>query len=206
MFEKKLDGIKVALISTNGFEFDELTKPKKALEEAGANVVLVSPESGQIKGWSNGNWAGSIGVDMNLTEAASIDFDALLIPGGVINPDQLRMNPNAVSFVKSFLEKGKPIAAICHGPQVLIETGMLQNRKMTSWPSLKTDLTNAGAIWTDEEVVSDHGLVTSRKPADIPAFNKKMIEEFAEGIHESPDKNSNNKLGTANFSEIENSF
>ncbi len=183
MFENKLDGIKVALLSTNGFEYDELTKPKLALEEAGAHVVVVSPEKGTIKGWTKTNWSGSVPVDMSLSEAAATDFDALILPGGVINPDKLRMDAAAVKFVKSFSDTGKPIAAICHGPQILIETEMVRGKKMTSWPSLKTDLLNAGAFWVDEAVVTDRGLITSRKPDDIPAFNKKMIEEFAEGSY-----------------------
>ena len=147
---------------------------------AGAKVIIVSPESGSIKGWTNTNWAGSVSVDMSLSEAASTDFDALMLPGGVINPDKLRMNDAAIHFVKSFSDSGKPIAAICHGPQILIETGSVRGKRMTSWPSLKTDLLNAGAFWIDEAVIADRGLITSRKPDDIPAFNKKMIEEFAE--------------------------
>ncbi len=185
MFEKKdLAGLKVAILSTNGFEQDELMKPKKALEEAGAKTFVVSLESGQIKGWSKADWGDSIKVDMVLHEAMGFDFDALMLPGGVINPDKLRMDEQAVQFVKTFVDAGKPIAAICHGPQTLIETGMVKGRTMTSWPSLKTDLKNAGAIWVDREVVVDNGLVTSRKPDDIPAFCAKMIEEFAEGIHD----------------------
>ena len=182
-FENKLDGIKVALLSTNGFEYDELTKPKQALEEAGARVFVVSPEKGSIKGWTKTNWSGSIPVDILLTEASATDFDALILPGGVMNPDKLRMDAAAVKFVKSFSDTGKPIAAICHGSQILIETDIVRGKKMTSWPSLKTDLLNAGALWIDEAVVSDRGLITSRKPDDIPAFNKKMIEEFAEGSY-----------------------
>ena len=182
-FDNKLDGIKVALLSTDGFEYDELTKPKLALEKAGARVIIVSPETGSIKGWRNADWAGSVPVDMSLTEAAATDFDALMLPGGVINPDKLRMNEAAIQFVKSFSDSGKPIAAICHGSQILIETGVVRGKKMTSWPSLKTDLLNAGAFWIDEDVVADRNLITSRKPDDIPAFNKKMIEEFAEGSY-----------------------
>lgn len=184
MAEKELAGLKIAILSTNGFEYDELTKPKKALEDAGAEALVVSPEKGFIKGWSKKDWGESVQVDLSLDEANADDFDALLVPGGVINPDQLRMNKNAVKFAKSFVDASKPIASICHGPQLLIETGVVQGRQMTSWPSLKTDLINAGAKWVDREVVTDQGLVTSRNPDDIPAFNKKMIEEFAEGIHE----------------------
>ncbi len=182
-FDNKLDGITVAILATHGFEFDELTKPKQALEIAGAKVFIVSPETGSIKGWTNTNWADSVSVDMSLNEAATIDFHALMLPGGVINPDKLRLNIAAIQFVKSFSDTGRPIAAICHGPQILIETGAVRGKKMTSWPSLKTDLLNAGAFWVDEPVVSDRGLITSRKPDDIPAFNKKMIEEFAEGSY-----------------------
>lgn len=188
-FENKLDGIKVALLSSNGFEYDELTKPKQALEEAGAQVLVVSPEKGSIRGWTKTDWSGWVAVDMTLAEASSTDFDALMLPGGVINPDKLRMDNAAVRFVKSFSDSGKPIAAICHGPQILIETGSLRGKKMTSWPSLKTDLLNAGAFWIDETVVADRGLITSRKPDDIPAFNKKMIEEFAEGSYSTSEIN-----------------
>ena len=186
MFEKKdLTGLKVAILSTNGFEQDELLLPKKALEDAGAKTFVVSLEAGQIKGWSKADWGDSVKVDMVLHEAMGFNFDALMLPGGVINPDKLRIDEQAVQFVKTFVDAGKPIAAICHGPQTLIETGMVKGRTMTSWPSIKTDLKNAGAIWVDREVVADNGLVTSRKPEDIPAFNVKMIEEFAEGIHDS---------------------
>jgi protease I len=178
-----LKGKKVAILSTDGFEQSELFEPKKALEQAGASVQVISLKAGEIKGWNEKNWGDSIQVDAVLGEIDAEQFDALMLPGGVINPDKLRMEEKAVQFVKAFAAAGKPIAAICHGPQTLIETGMLIGRTMTSWPSLKTDLINAGANWVDEEVVCDDGLVTSRKPADIPAFNRKMIEEFAEGIH-----------------------
>ncbi len=184
MFDRKLDGVKVAILSASGFEYSELTKPRMALDEAGAETLVVSMKPGRITGWSDSEWGDSVAVDMTLEEASAFDFDALLIPGGVMSPDKLRMNEAVIKFVKTFVDAGKPIASICHGPQVLIETGMLDGRTMTSWPSLKTDLKNAGANWVDQDVVSDNGLVTSRKPEDIPAFNKKMIEEFAEGIHD----------------------
>ena len=184
MFDKKLDGVKVAILAASGFEYDELTKPRMALDEAGAETLIVSIKAGRITSWLDSNWGDSVAVDMTLEEASAFDFDALLIPGGVMSPDKLRMDKTVIKFVKTFVDAGKPIASICHGPQLLIETGMLNGRSMTSWPSLKTDLKNAGANWVDQEVVSDNGLVTSRKPEDIPAFNKKMIEEFAEGIHD----------------------
>lgn len=202
MFDKKLDGVKVAVLATDGFEYSELTQPKLALEEAGAQALIVSAEKGRIKGWSGTDWGDSVAVDLALSDATNVDFDALLIPGGVMSPDKLRTDQQALRFVNSFVESGKPIAAICHGPQVLIETGCVRDRKMTSWPSLKTDLKNAGATWVDQDVVCDRGLVTSRKPEDIPAFNKKMIEEFAEGIH--PEQRS--QRTTKNRSELENFY
>ncbi len=174
---------KVAILATDGFEQSELTEPLQALEEAGAEVKIVSLQPGQIKGWKHTDWGDPIGVDLEVSQANADEFDSLLLPGGVMNPDKLRMNEDAVAFVKKFVEAGKPIAAICHGPWTLIETGIVNGRTMTSWPSIKSDLINAGAHWVDEEVVTDGGLVTSRKPADLPAFNAKMIEEFAEGRH-----------------------
>ncbi|WII71159.1 type 1 glutamine amidotransferase domain-containing protein [Bdellovibrio sp. 22V] len=177
---------KVAILATDGFEKAELLDPKKALEQAGAEVTVISLKSGQIKSWSEGNWSDPIQVDLTLDKARPENFDALMLPGGVINPDKLRMEPKAVEFVRSFVDSGKPIAAICHGPQTLINAEGVEGRRMTSWPSLRADLENAGAEWVDEEVVTDQGLVTSRKPADIPAFNRKMIEEFAEGRHQTP--------------------
>jgi protease I len=175
---------RVAVLVDHGFEQSELTEPKKALEAAGAKADIISPQAGKVKGWQHTNWGDELPVDRTLDEARPGDYDALLLPGGVMNPDKLRMNPKAVAFVQAFVDTHKPIAAICHGPWPLIETGIVRGRKMTSWPSLKTDLKNAGAEWVDQEVVVDQGLVTSRKPDDIPAFNKKMIEEFAEGKHE----------------------
>jgi protease I len=178
-----LQGKKIAILATDGFEQVELTEPKKALEQAGATTVVIAPKSGEIKGWNRTEWGQAVKVDRTLDQVQAGEFDALLLPGGVANPDKLRANPDAVRFVKSFADAGKPIAAICHGPWTLIEVGVAKGRKMTSWPSLKTDLRNAGADWVDEEVVVDRGVVTSRKPDDIPAFNEKMIEEFREGNH-----------------------
>lgn len=177
-----LSNRKVAILTENGFEESELVEPKKALEEAGATVHIISVHE-TVKGWKDGNWSGEQKVDVKLDDAETDDYDALLIPGGVINPDLMRRNSAYVAFASAFMHSGKPVAAICHGPQLLIETGVLRGRKMTSFMSIKSDLVNAGVEWTDEEVVTDNGLVTSRKPADIPAFNKKIIEEFAEGIH-----------------------
>lgn len=179
-----LSGKRVAILATDGVEQVELTEPRKALDAAGANTKVVSPKSGSIKGWNHTNWGDEIRVDVTLDNTSPDDFDALLLPGGVINPDHLRMNEHAVNFVRAFFEAGKPVAAICHGPWMLVEADVVRGRNVTSWPSLHTDLRNAGANWTDSQVVTDHGLVTSRKPDDIPAFNRKMIEEFAEGVHE----------------------
>jgi protease I len=181
---EQLRGKRVAALVDNGFEQSELLDPKKALEDAGARVDIVSPQNTTVKGWQHGNWGQTVQVDRELDEARADEYDALLLPGGVMNPDKLRMNPKAVAFVRTFVNAGKPIASICHGPWTLIEAGAVNGRKMTSWPSLQTDLKNAGARWVDEECVVDNGIVTSRKPDDIPAFNKKMIEEFAEGRHD----------------------
>lgn len=178
----------VAVLVDNGFEQSELTEPKKALEEAGATAEIVSPQAGKVKGWKHTNWGDEFHVDRRLEDANPNEYDALLLPGGVMNPDKLRINPAAVNFVKHFVDRGKPIAAICHAPWTLIEAGAVRGRRMTSWPSLRTDLSNAGADWVDQEVVVDQGLVTSRRPDDIPAFNRKMIEEFAEGKHQPPSK------------------
>jgi protease I len=179
--EKKLTGKRVAILVADGFEQAELTGPKEALEAAGAETQIVSPNEETVAGWHHYDAGDLFDVDVPLAEAEAANFDALLLPGGVANPDQLRMNPEAVRFVKSFFDAGKPVAAICHGPWTLIEAGAVRGRKMTSWPSIKTDLINAGANWVDEQAVTDDGLVTSRKPDDIPAFNEKMIEEFAAG-------------------------
>jgi deglycase len=178
-----LSNKRIAILATDGFEYVELTEPRKALDEAGAKTEVVSPKDGQIKGWNHTDWGDSVKVDTNLKSAKPSDYDALVLPGGVMNPDHLRMDPQAVAFVKSFFEAHKPVAAICHGPWMLVEAGVAKGRKITSWPSLKTDIQNAGGEWTDQPVVTDQGLVTSRKPDDIPAFNKKIIEEFAEGKH-----------------------
>jgi protease I len=178
-----LSGMKVAILVAEGFEQVELTEPKKALDEAGAETRIVSPAKGQVQGWKHFDKADKFKVDVPLEQADASEFDALLLPGGVANPDQLRTLPAAVQFVRKFFDAGKPVASICHGPWTLIEAGVAKGRTVTSWPSLKTDLTNAGAKWVDQEVVTDNGLVTSRKPADIPAFNRKMVEQFAHATH-----------------------
>lgn len=183
MITPNLTGKKIAIIIENGFEEVELTSPKKALEEAGAIVHIISMQQ-NVKAWDRGHWSIEFPVDVNLAKANSDDYDALLIPGGVINSDIMRLQKEYISFASEFLETGKPVAAICHGPQLLIETGMIKGKDMTSFRSLKTDLINAGVNWMDKEVVTDNGLITSRSPKDLPAFNKKIIEEFAEGIHE----------------------
>lgn len=180
---KDLSNKKVAILATNGFEESELTQPKKALEEAGAKVDIVSEKSGKIKSWTDGNWGSEFTVDKTLDEVSQSDYNALMLPGGVINPDKLRLNKDAVNFVKSFFENHKPVAAICHGPWLLAEADVLKGRKVTSFSSIKTDLINAGANWVDKEVVVDQGLVTSRSPEDLPAFNKKLVEEVSEGKH-----------------------
>lgn len=179
----RLGGKKVAILVAHGFEQVELTDPKKALEQAGATARVVSPEKGEVKGWKHTQWGDVFPVDVPLADARPEDFDALLLPGGVLNPDKLRIDKDAVAFVRHFVTAGKPIAAICHGPWTLIEAGALSGRTVTSYPSIRSDLTNAGAEWVDKEVVVDRGLVTSRKPDDLAAFNRKMIEEFAEGRH-----------------------
>lgn len=180
----ELDNMKVAILATEGFEEVELAEPRKALDKSGAETFLISPKSDSITAWDHTHWSDQYDVDVTLDEADPNDYDALLLPGGVLNPDQLRMDERAVNFVNSFMDSGKPIAAICHGPWTLIETGKLKGRKMTSYPSLKTDLKNAGVNWVDEEVVTDQGLVTSRNTDDIPAFIEKMVEEFREGVHQ----------------------
>lgn len=172
-------GMKIAILVTDGFEEVELTEPRKALDGAGAVTSVVSPKEGQVRAWKFTEWGDSLPVDVPLDEARPDRFDALLLPGGVINPDALRTNEKAVAFAKAFFDAGKPVASICHGPWTLIEAGAARGRRLTSWPSLKTDLRNAGAEWVDEEAVVDRGLVTSRKPDDIPAFNREMIQMFA---------------------------
>jgi protease I len=178
-----LNGKKVAILVTEGFEQAEMTEPRKALESAGAKTAIVSPAQGEVQGWNHFDKADRFPVDVAVDSANADDYDALLLPGGVANPDQLRTNPKAVQFVKRFVETGKPVGVICHGPWTLIEAGVLKGRTITSWPSLKTDLLNAGASWVDQEVVVDKGLVSSRKPADIPAFSRKLVEEIGEGQH-----------------------
>lgn len=180
---EKLRGKKIAILATDGFEQVELTEPRKALEQAGATTHVIAPKSGEIKGWKFKEWGDTVKVDKTLDQAKVSDYDALVLPGGVINPDHLRTEPKAVNFVKEFAQSGKPVAAICHGPWTLIEAGVVKGKKMTSWPSVKTDLKNAGANWVDEQVVMDGNFITSRKPDDIPAFSQKIIEEIADGAH-----------------------
>ena len=179
----ELKGKRVAIVATDMFEQVELTEPRKALDEAGAKTELISIEPGKIQGFNHYDKGDELPVDRTIEEASADDYDALMLPGGVGNPDTLRMDENVVSFVRAFFEQGKPVAAICHGPWTLVEAGVVRNRTLTSWPSIQTDIRNAGGTWVDEEVHVDQGLVTSRKPDDIPAFNAKMIEEFAEGKH-----------------------
>lgn len=179
MASETLNGLKVAILVTDGFEQVEMTEPRKALDAAGAETRLVSPKDGQVKAWNFTEWGDTFPVDMPLDGAQPEEFDAILLPGGVINPDKLRALPAAVAFVKAFFDAGKPVASICHGPWTIIEAGAARGRRLTSWPSLKTDLENAGAEWVDLPVMVDRGLVTSRKPDDIPAFNPEVIGLFA---------------------------
>jgi protease I len=176
---QQLDGLRVAILATDGFEQSELTEPRRALDEAGADTAIVSPKSGTIKGWNHKDWGQAVPVDQTLDGADARNYDALVLPGGVMNPDSLRMQPTAVAFVKAFFDAHKPVAAICHGPWTVIESGAAKGHTMTSWPSLRTDIENAGGDWVDEEVVVDGNLVTSRKPDDIPAFNREIIKLFA---------------------------
>ena len=180
---KDIKGRKVAVLTENGFEEVELTSPVNALEQAGVIVHIISPNQDKVKAWAHDHWSIEVPVHKNLNDANPEDYDMLVLPGGVMNPDKLRQNKKAVAFAQHFLEQAKPLAAICHGPQTLIETGMLNGRTMTSYSAIKTDLINAGVNWVDKEVVVDNGLVTSRSPEDLNAFNKKMIEELAEGQH-----------------------
>lgn len=173
----------VAMLVTDGFEQVELTEPKKALEEAGATVRIVSPAGDSVRAWDEKDWGDEFQVDVQLERASAEDYHALVLPGGVMNPDKLRMDEGAVRFTRAFFDAGKPVAAICHGPWLLVEADVVSGRTLTSYPSLRTDLVNAGAEWVDEEVVVDQGLVTSRNPDDLPAFNGKMLEEIAEGVH-----------------------
>ena len=176
-----LDDLKIAILVEDGFEEVELVKPREALDEAGAETLIVSPRSERVRAWDFTDWSDDYPVDMALDRARPEDFDALLLPGGVINPDKLRIQPEAVAFVRAFFDAGKPVASICHGPWTVIEAGAARGRRVTSWPSLRTDLKNAGAEWVDEEAVVDQGLVTSRNPDDIPAFNRAMIDLFDRG-------------------------
>jgi len=180
---EQLTGKKIAILATEGFEQVELEGPREALTEAGATTHLISPEERRVRAWDEEDWGDTFDVDVKLSDARIEDYDGLLLPGGVLNPDQLRMEPKAIEFIRAFFESGKPVAAICHAPQLLIEADVVRGRTLTSYPSIRRDLMNAGAHWVDQAVVVDNGLVTSRKPDDIPAFNIKMIEEFAEGPH-----------------------
>jgi deglycase len=180
---RRLDGKKVAILVADGFEQVEMTKPREALDEAGAETKIVSLESGKIQGMNHADKGDRFGVDLTVKNARPEEFDALMIPGGLYNPDALRADQNALEFARHFFREHKPVAVICHGPQVLINADLVRGRKITSWPAIQVDMRNAGARWVDEEVVVDNGLVSSRKPDDIPAFNRKMIEEFAEGRH-----------------------
>jgi protease I len=183
MTTQTLRGRKVAVLATDGFEQSELEKPVEALKAAGAQVEVVSPKGGQIQGWEHHDKGRAVPVDRELSAAKPEDYDSIVLPGGVMNPDALRLEPQAIDFIKHFVVTKKPIAAICHGPWTLINAGAVDGREMTSWPSLEADLTNAGARWVDREVVVDDGLVTSRNPDDLPAFCAKMVEEFAESRH-----------------------
>jgi len=192
----ELSGKKIAILAADGFEEVELTKPKKALEDAGAKTTVVSIEPGKIQGMNHADKGDTVAVDQTLGDAEPQDFDALMIPGGLMNPDSLRSNEEALEFVRHFFREGKPVAAICHAPWVLIDAGVIRGRTMTSWPAIKTDVRNAGGNWVDREVVVDNGLVTSRKPDDIPAFNEKMIEEFCEGRHHGTSGTASSELET----------
>jgi len=178
---ENLKGLKVAILVTDGFEEVELTRPRSALNEAGATTSVVSPKNQRVRGWNHTDWGSEVPVDVALDRAQPKDFDALVLPGGVMNPDALRMQPKAVEFVKAFFDAGKPVAVICHGPWTIIETGAARGRRIASWPSLRTDIKNAGGEWVDEEAVVDGNLVSSRKPADLPAFNRAMLELFGRG-------------------------
>ncbi len=182
-----LAGKTIAILATDGFEQVELIEPRKALEQAGAKTHVIAPHGGEIKGWESTDWGEKVKVDKEVSQASADSYDGLLLPGGVMNPDTLRTKPEAVAFIKKFFDSGKPVAAICHGPWTLIEAGVVKGLKMTSWPSLKTDLKNAGANWVDETVVTDRNLTTSRKPDDIPAFNQRIVEQFS-GVRQMPRK------------------
>jgi protease I len=179
---KRLVGLRVAILVADGFEQAEMTEPRAALDQAGAQTVLISPQSGEVKGWNGSDWGASFPVQVSLDQAKAEDYGALLLPGGTLNPDQLRTNAHALQFAGAFVRSGKPVAAICHGPWLLVELDVLRGRTLTSWPSLKTDIQNAGGIWVNKQVVRDKNLVTSRMPADIPMFNSQMIEMFAGAV------------------------
>lgn len=184
MTDQPLQNKKVAILVANGFEQEELTRPRQALQEAGAKTYIVSPAEETVKGWDHVNWGEKFDVDAHLEESTPHVYDALLLPGGVMNPDNLRRNPQAQAFVQHFFEAGKPVAAICHAPWTLIDAGLVVGRRLTSYHTLQTDLKNAGAVWVDEPVVVDDGLITSRNPDDIPVFNRQMIIEFSKEEHE----------------------
>jgi protease I len=179
-----LSGKRVAMVATDGFEQSELLEPRRALEGAGARVEIISPKAGSIRGWNHTDWGESVPVDRTIDSVNAQDYDSLVLPGGVMNPDKLRRNPAVLKFVRSFFEQHKPVGAICHGPWTLVDAEVVGGRRMTSYESIQTDLKNAGAEWVDEPVVVDRGLVTSRKPGDIPQFSRKLIEEIHEGIHQ----------------------
>lgn len=184
---QQLEGKRIAALFTDGVEQVEFTEPARALRNAGATVTVIAPHGGQVKAWNHTDWGGQIDVEQTVEQADPSQFDALLLPGGVMNPDKLRTVPEAVSFISRIFSEGKPIAAICHGPWMLVETGIVRGRTLTSWPSLQTDIRNAGGTWVDQEVVHDAGLVTSRKPQDIPAFNQRMLDVFAQGSIQRPE-------------------
>ncbi|RDV04645.1 type 1 glutamine amidotransferase domain-containing protein [Undibacter mobilis] len=180
----ELNGKRILILATNGFEQSELEVPRDRLKAAGAEVHVVSPEQGEIKGWDKKDWGRAVKVDKALSDAKAADYDAIVLPGGQMNPDLLRADKDAVALIKAFYDAGKTVAAICHAPWLLIEAGIAKGKKMTSYSSIKTDVINAGALWEDSEVVTDNGLITSRKPGDLEAFSKKIIEEVREGKHE----------------------
>lgn len=186
MEAQRLRGLSVAALFTDGVELVEYLEPARVLNEAGVMVTVISPHDGDVKSWDRANWGDTIHVDQTLDQAQAADYDALLLPGGVMNPDKLRMVPEAVRFVREMVDNGKPVAAICHGSWLLVEAGILQGRTLTSWPSLQTDIRNAGGIWVDQDVVYENGIVTSRKPDDLPAFCQRMLDVFAQGRLERP--------------------
>ena len=179
-----LDGKRILILATNGFEQSELEVPRDTLKAAGARVDVVSPEKGEITGWDRKDWGRPVTVDKPLAQASAADYDAIVLPGGVMNPDHLRVNPDALKLIKAFYDAGKTVAAVCHAPWLLIETGLAKGRKMTSYTSIKTDVINAGGHWEDSEVVTDNGVITSRNPGDLDAFTRKIIEEVKEGKHQ----------------------